>query len=192
MWIAGVDEAGRGPLAGPVVAAAVILPGGCRLDGLTDSKQLSEAQRAELEAAIKAQAVAWATGRAEVEEIEELNILWASMLAMKRAVEALDPAPDLALIDGNRCPELAMPAEAIVKGDQSEPVISAASIIAKQTRDREMVALDSLYPGYGFAQHKGYPTRQHLAALERHGVTAIHRKKYAPVRKLLAQDSVQE
>ncbi len=190
MWIAGVDEAGRGPLAGPVVAAAVILPEGYRLDGLADSKQLDEKQRSELEAAIKQQAVAWATGRAEVEEIEELNILWASMLAMKRAVEALTPTPDLALIDGNRCPELAVQAKAIVKGDQSEPVISAASIIAKQTRDREMAAMDALYPEYGFARHKGYPTRQHLAALEKHGVTAIHRKGYGPVRKLLVQQDL--
>lgn len=190
MWIAGVDEAGRGPLAGPVVAAAVILPEGYRLDGLADSKQLDETQRSELEAAIKQQAVAWATGRAEVEEIEELNILWASMLAMKRAVEALTPTPDLALIDGNRCPELAVQAKAIVKGDQSEPVISAASIIAKQTRDREMAAMDALYPEYGFARHKGYPTRQHLAALEKHGVTAIHRKGYGPVRKLLVQQDL--
>lgn len=182
--VAGVDEVGRGPLAGPVVAAAVILDPARPIDGLADSKKLSEAKREMLVPLIQARALAWALGRAEVEEIDALNILQASLLAMRRAVLALPVAPEFALIDGNRCPDLACPAEAIVKGDSRVAAISAASIIAKVARDREMVELDALYPGYGLAGHKGYPSPAHLAALERLGVTPIHRRSFAPVRRL--------
>lgn len=182
--VAGVDEVGRGPLAGPVVAAAVILDPARPIDGLADSKKLSEAKRQMLVPLIQARALAWALGRAEVEEIDALNILQASLLAMRRAVLALPVAPEFALIDGNRCPDLACPAEAIVKGDSRVAAISAASIIAKVARDREMVELDALYPGYGLAGHKGYPSPAHLAALERLGVTPIHRRSFAPVRRL--------
>lgn len=183
---AGVDEAGRGPLAGPVMAAAVILDPARPIVGLADSKMLSERQREALEREIKEKALAWAVARAEVEEIDTLNILWASMLAMQRAVIALNPAPQLALIDGNRCP-LSLPcrAEAIVKGDQTVPAISAASILAKVARDRELLILDAHYPGYGFAKHKGYPTKDHVAALEQLGVTAVHRRTFGPVRRML-------
>jgi len=184
--VAGVDEVGRGPLAGPVVAAAVILDPDRPIDGLADSKQLSEARREALAGQIRARARAWALGRAEVEEIDRLNILQASLLAMRRALAALAVAPDYALIDGNRCPTpLDCPAEAVIKGDQRVAVISAASIIAKVARDREMIALDADYPGYGLASHKGYPTRAHLEALQARGVTAIHRRSFGPVRKLL-------
>lgn len=183
--VAGVDEVGRGPLAGAVVAAAVILDPDNPIEGLADSKKLTEKRREALSEEIKEKALAWALGRAEVEEIDEINILQASMLAMKRAVEALDPQPDHALIDGNRCPELPCTSEAIVKGDSKEPAISAASIIAKVARDQEIVEMDKQYPGYGFASHKGYPSKAHLAALQELGVTPIHRKSYGPVRKLL-------
>lgn len=184
--VAGVDEVGRGPLAGPVVAAAVILDPARPIAGLADSKKLSEAKREALAPIIRERALAWALGRAEVEEIDTLNILHASLLAMRRAVLALSTAPELALIDGNRCPELPCPAEAVVKGDSRVAAISAASIIAKVARDREMVELDAQYPGYGLAGHKGYPSPTHLAALERLGVTPIHRRSFAPVRRLLA------
>jgi len=186
IFIAGVDEAGRGPLAGPVMAAAVILDPARPIFGLADSKQLTERQRDALEVEIKEKALAWAVARAEVEEIDTLNILQATLLAMRRALEELHPAPHLALIDGNRCPS-ALPcrAEAIVKGDQTVPAISAASILAKVARDRELLSLDARYPGYGFARHKGYPTKDHVAALELLGVTPVHRRSFGPVRRLL-------
>jgi ribonuclease HII len=183
--VAGVDEVGRGPLAGPVVAAAVILDPTRPVDGLADSKALTEKRREQLAEAIRARALAWSIARAEVEEIDDLNILHASLLAMRRAVLALEPAARYALIDGNRCPELPCPAEAIVKGDSRVAAISAASILAKVTRDREMVEMDRRYPGYGLASHKGYPSRQHLEALAQLGVTPIHRRSYAPVRRIL-------
>jgi len=183
--IAGVDEAGRGPLAGAVVAAAVILNPEKPISGLTDSKKLSERRREQFFELIQERALAWAVGRAEVAEIDEINILHASMLAMQRAVSQLQPSPQRALIDGNRCPDLPCPVEAIIKGDLTVPCISAASIIAKVTRDREMVALDHQYPGYGLAKHKGYPTKLHREALVRLGPTPIHRTSYGPVKKLL-------
>ena len=184
-YVAGVDEAGRGPLAGPVVAAAVILDPARPIEGLADSKKLSEARRDALAPIIRERALAWALGRAEVEEIDRINILQASLLAMRRAVLALSTPPEFALIDGNRCPELPCPSEAVVKGDSRVAAISAASIIAKVARDREMVELDAQYPGYGLAGHKGYPSPAHLAALERLGVTPIHRRSFGPVRRLL-------
>ena len=182
MLTAGVDEAGRGPLAGPVMAAAVILDLERPIAGLADSKKLSERQREMLEVEIMEKALAWSVARAEVEEIDTLNILHATMLAMQRAVNALNPVPQLALIDGNRCPpDLPCRAEAIVKGDQTVAAISAASILAKVARDRELLELEERYPGYGFAKHKGYPTRDHVAALERLGVTPVHRRSFDPV-----------
>lgn len=184
--IAGVDEVGRGPLAGAVVAAAVILDPNKSIEGLTDSKKLSEKKRDLLFDIIQRDALAWAIGRAEVEEIDDINILHASMLAMQRAVEQLSPQAEFALIDGNRCPALPCPSQAIVKGDLTEPCISAASILAKVTRDREMSVLDLQYPGYGFAKHKGYPTKVHMDALTRLGPTDIHRRTFGPVAKLLA------
>jgi len=183
--LAGVDEAGRGPLAGPVIAAAVILDSGNPIAGVMDSKLLTEARREKLALEIRAKSLAWGIGRAEIDEIERLNILYASMLAMQRAVMALAVEPELVVVDGNRCPDLQYRVEAIVKGDRLIPAISAASILAKVTRDREMIELDSAYPGYGFARHKGYPTRQHIQALQELGVSAIHRRSYAPVRRLL-------
>lgn len=183
--IAGVDEVGRGPLAGAVVAAAVILDPARPIEGLTDSKKLSERQRERLFPIIQERALAWAIGRAEVEEIDTLNILHASMLAMQRAVAGLAVAPVKALIDGNRCPALPCDAEAIVKGDLTEPAISAASILAKVTRDREMVMLDRQYPGYGLAKHMGYPTAVHLKALEALGPSPIHRRSFGPVKRFL-------
>lgn len=183
--VAGVDEVGRGPLAGAVVAAAVILDPAHPIEGLTDSKKLSEKKREALFVEIKAKALAWAVGRAEVEEIDEINILQASLLAMKRAVEALDPAPEHALVDGNKLPKLPCSADAIIKGDLTEPCISAASIIAKVTRDREMVEMDKKYPGYGLARHKGYPSKAHMEALLELGVTEIHRRTFGPVTRLL-------
>lgn len=186
---AGVDEAGRGPLAGPVFAAAVILSPDVSIDGLTDSKRLLPAQRQRMADEIRASAVAWGVGRSEVEEIDRLNILQATLLAMRRAVAALDPVPDEALIDGDRCPMLACPASAIVKGDQEVSVISAASVLAKVERDREMLALDARYPGYGFAQHKGYPTPQHIEMLHALGASPVHRRSFAPVRAVLASDA---
>jgi len=189
MLIAGVDEVGRGPLAGPVIAAAVILDPEKSIEGLTDSKLLSAKKREALAAEIHQSALAWALGRAEVEEIDDINILHASMLAMKRAVEALSITPDHVKVDGNRCPELNpslnCTVEAIIKGDLTEPEISAASIIAKVARDQEMMGFDIMYPGYGFASNKGYPTKQHREALIQHGVLAIHRRSFAPVKKLL-------
>ncbi|MFP3874558.1 MAG: ribonuclease HII [Thiohalophilus sp.] len=183
--LAGLDEVGRGPLAGPVVAAAVILDPARPIPGLLDSKRLSEARREQLAAQIQDQALAWAVARAGVAEIDRLNILQASLLAMQRALAALDPAPLEALVDGNRCPELPCPAQAVVRGDNCVPAIMAASILAKVSRDREMVALAGRYPGYGLEKHKGYPTRAHIAALQRLGVTDIHRRSFGPVRKLL-------
>jgi len=183
--VAGVDEVGRGPLAGPVVAGAVILDPERPIEGLADSKALSAARREALAELIEERALAWALGRAEVEEIDRLNILQASLLAMQRAVAGLDPAAEYALVDGNRCPALPCPAEAVIKGDATVAAIGAASIIAKVSRDRELIALDREYPGYGLARHKGYPSRQHLEALAALGVTPIHRRSYAPVRRLL-------
>jgi len=183
--VAGVDEVGRGPLAGPVVAAAVILHPDNPISGLADSKTLSEKKREMLADIIKSQALAWAIGRAEVEEIDHINILQASLLAMRRAVLALVPQASHVLVDGNRCPELPCTSEAIIKGDAIVPVISAASILAKVTRDREMVCMEASYPGYGFAKHKGYPTAAHLAALADLGVSLIHRRSFAPVKKYL-------
>jgi len=183
---AGVDEAGRGPLAGPVVAAAVILDPARPIRGLADSKVLSEAKRNTLAEQIMANAIAWSVGRAEIEEIDQINILQASLLAMRRAVLGLSPMAEFALIDGNRCPVLPCPAQAIIKGDATVPAISAASILAKVTRDREMLIMDAQYPGYGFAAHKGYPTRAHLTALDTLGVSPIHRRSFAPVRKHLS------
>ena len=183
--IAGVDEVGRGPLAGAVVAAAVILDPNNPIQSLTDSKKLTERQRQRLAIEIREKSISWALGRAEVEEIDEINILWASMLAMKRAVEALKVVPTFVKIDGNRCPDLNFPMEAIVKGDLIVPEISAASIIAKVARDQEMLEMDGRYPGYGFAKHKGYPTKQHQEALVELGVSAIHRLSFRPVQRLI-------
>lgn len=183
--LAGVDEVGRGPLAGPVIAAAVILDPARPVAGLDDSKALSEARREALAERIQAQARAWALGRAEPGEIDELNILRASLLAMARAVRALSLAPDYVLVDGRVCPDVACPSIPVIRGDQSIVSISAASIVAKVARDREMIALDDQYPGYGFARHKGYPTKAHLQALQSLGVSVIHRRSFAPVRACL-------
>lgn len=183
--LAGIDEVGRGPLAGPVVAAAVILDPARPIEGLLDSKRLSAARREKLATQIREQALAWAIGRAEVVEIDRLNILQASLLAMQRAVAALEPAPLEALVDGNRCPELPCPARAVIKGDNCVPAIMAASILAKVSRDQEMIEIAEHYPGYGLEKHKGYPTKSHIAALESLGVTEIHRRSFGPVRKLL-------
>lgn len=187
--VAGVDEVGRGPLAGPVVAAAVILDPARPIEGLADSKKLSEKRREALAILIRERALAWALGRAEVEEIDRLNILQASLLAMQRAVIALQPQAEFALIDGNRCPTLPCPAEAVIKGDERVQVISAASVIAKVARDREMVGLDEQYPGYGLARHKGYPTKAHIESLRRLGITNIHRRTFGPVRKIEQESS---
>jgi ribonuclease HII len=183
--VAGVDEVGRGPLCGAVVTAAVILDPARPILGLNDSKKLSEARREQLFDEICEKALAWCIARAEVEEIDQLNILQATMLAMQRAVEGLSVTPKLALIDGNRCPALKVPSAAVVKGDSQVPAIAAASILAKVSRDREMQLLDAQYPGYGIAAHKGYPTPVHLEALRRLGPTPIHRRSFAPVRALL-------
>jgi ribonuclease HII len=186
LLMAGVDEAGRGPLIGAVVASAVILHPQRPISGLADSKKLSEKRREVLEIEIKEKALAWSIGRAEVEEIDHLNILHATMLAMRRAIEALEVAPELVLVDGNRIPAgLTIRAEARVGGDASIAAISAASILAKTARDREMAKLDILYPGYGIAKHKGYPTRQHIDALAHLGVTPQHRRTFGPVKRLL-------
>jgi len=179
--VAGIDEAGRGPLAGPVVAAAVILDARRPVPGLADSKTLSPQRRDALAALIRERALAWSTASAAVAEIDALNILQATMLAMRRAVEALAIAPQEALVDGNRCPQLACRARAIVKGDRDVAAISAASILAKTTRDAMLVELDRAWPQYGFAQHKGYGTPAHLAALQRHGPCPAHRRSFAPV-----------
>lgn len=183
--IAGVDEVGRGPLAGDVVAAAVILDPARPIDGLRDSKKLSAARRERLAGVIRDRAIAWAVARASVAEIDRINILQAAMLAMHRAVAALDPQPEYVLVDGNRLPRWEYPSEPVVKGDDRVPAIAAASILAKVQRDRELVELDKHYPGYGFADHKGYPTRAHLSALETLGVTPVHRRSFGPVRRLL-------
>jgi ribonuclease HII len=185
--VCGVDEAGRGPLFGEVVAAAVILDPSQPIAGLGDSKQLSEKVRDQLFKLIWEQAIAVSIGRASVAEIDQLNILQASMLAMQRAVEGLSVQPDMALIDGNRCPTLACPAQAIVKGDAKELCIGAASIIAKVTRDQDMQAWHKRYPYYGLDKHKGYPTKQHLLALAEHGVCDQHRRSFGPVARILEQ-----
>ena len=185
----GADEAGRGPIAGPVFAAAVILDPDHPIAGLKDSKKLSEHRRDELALEIKQYARAWAIAECSIEEIDELNILHASMLAMKRAIESLAIRPELALIDGNRCPKLAIAAKAIVKGDDKVPAISAASILAKTVRDAVMLDLHRQYPEYGFDRHKGYPTAYHLEQLSIHGVSPVHRKTYAPVRKILEPEA---
>lgn len=183
--ICGVDEAGRGPLAGAVFAAAVILDPARPIAGLADSKKLSEKKRDALAIEIKEHALAWAIASSSVEEIDEINILQASLLAMKRAVESLGVVPTEVLIDGLHCPSLPMAMRAIVQGDSKEATISAASILAKTARDADLYELDKLYPEYGFAKHKGYPTPLHIQMLEQHGVLSIHRKSYAPVKKIL-------
>lgn len=184
--IAGVDEVGRGPLVGAVVTAAVILDPNNPIIGLADSKKLTEKKREKLFDEIQEKALCWSIGRAEPEEIDNINILHATMLAMQRAVAGLSITPDFVLIDGNRCPELSMPSQAVVKGDSLVQEISAASILAKVIRDREMVELDKVFPEYGFAKHKGYPTAYHLEKLALHGATEFHRKSFAPVRLVLA------
>ena len=193
IWICGVDEAGRGPLAGAVVAGAVVLDPENPIDGLKDSKKLSAGRREFLFEQIQLKAKAWGIGEASPTEIDQINILQATMLAMHRAIEDLTTRlggwPDKALIDGNRCPELPIAAEAIVKGDAKEPAISAASILAKVTRDRQMMALHERHPEYGFAQHMGYPTEAHLAALQHYGVCNEHRRSFSPVRNVLALHS---
>jgi ribonuclease HII len=181
MLIAGIDEAGRGPLAGPVVAAAVILDPARRVRGLRDSKVMTPEQRETVAIEIRAKAIAWAVASSDVGEIDAMNILRATLLAMRRAVERLSVQPIEALIDGDHCPQLTCPAYAIIKGDRDVPAISAASIIAKTTRDAMLVALDRDYPMYGFARHKGYGTPEHLAALDLHGPCPHHRKSFAPV-----------
>lgn len=185
-FLAGVDEVGRGPLAGDVMAAAVILDPQRPIQGLADSKKLTEARREQLFVEICECALSWSIARASVAEIDAINILQASLLAMHRAVEGLHVQPEHVLVDGNKLPRWRYSSEAVVQGDDRVPAIAAASIIAKVTRDREMVALDALYPGYGLAQHKGYPTKLHVAALQQLGVTPIHRRSFGPVRELLA------
>lgn len=192
--ICGVDEAGRGPLAGAVYASAVILNPEHHIDGLADSKKISENKRNMLAIEIKQHALAWAIASSSVEEIDELNILQASLLAMKRAVDAMQTQFEHILsgrelhvqVDGNKCPNISLPCEAIVKGDSKVQAISAASILAKTARDSELYELDKQYPMYGFAKHKGYPTKAHMETLQRYGVSPIHRRSYAPVRQLLA------
>ena len=183
--VCGVDEAGRGPLAGPVYAAAVILDPMKPIKGLKDSKLLSAARRETLSIAIQENSIAFAIAQASVEEIDRLNILQATMLAMQRAVQALRVAPGEAWIDGNRCPKLACRTRAIVQGDRLHEVISAASILAKTARDAEMLRMHERFPQYGFDRHKGYPTPEHLALLELHGASEIHRRSFAPVRRIL-------
>jgi ribonuclease HII len=185
--IAGVDEVGRGPLAGAVVAAAVILDPNNPIEGLADSKKLTEKRREALFPLIQEYALDWCIARASEAEIDELNILQASLLAMQRAVLGLKLVPEKVLVDGNRCPELPYPSEAIIKGDSLVPAISAASILAKVVRDREMVAFEDTYPGYGFAKHKGYPTALHRQALKLLGATPIHRRSFAPVKAVLSK-----
>ena len=189
IWVCGVDEAGRGPLVGAVVAGAVVLDPNNPIEGLKDSKKLTAARREYLYEQIISKAKAWGVGEASPAEIDEINILQATMLAMRRAIEDLTTRlgawPDKAIIDGNRCPELPIAAEAIVKGDAKEPAISAASIVAKVTRDRQMKSLHDLYPEYGFAQHMGYPTEAHFAALKQYGACDQHRRSFSPVRKAL-------
>ena len=193
IWVCGVDEAGRGPLAGAVVAGAVVLDPENPIAGLKDSKKLSATRRDFLFEQIQLKSKAWGIGEASPTEIDEINILQATMLAMRRAIEDLATRlgswPDKALIDGNRCPELPISSEAIVKGDAKEPAISAASILAKVTRDRQMMALHNLHPQYGFAQHMGYPTAAHFAALKEFGACSEHRRSFSPVRNVLALHS---
>jgi ribonuclease HII len=184
--VCGVDEAGRGPLAGPVVAAAVILDPARPIAGLNDSKKLSEKKRDALAVEIREKALAWCVAEASVEEIDELNILWASMLAMQRAVAGLSVKPVSALVDGNRCPKLEVPVEAVVKGDGKIASIAAASILAKTVRDAGMLALHAQYPQYGFDRHMGYPTAAHCAALAEHGASPVHRKTFGPVARQLS------
>ena len=183
--VAGVDEAGRGPLAGPVIAAAVILSPGCKIVGVQDSKRLSPVQRERLARQVREQAIAWSVASASVEEIDTLNILQASLLAMRRALEALSPPADLALVDGNQLPQVSICARAIIGGDVSEPVISCASILAKTHRDALMRELDHEFPGYGFAEHFGYPTPAHRQRLFALGPCPIHRQTFAPVREAM-------
>jgi ribonuclease HII len=186
--ICGVDEAGRGPLAGPVFAAAVILDRARPIPGLRDSKKLNEAKRDELAPLIRTHAIAWAVAKASEEEIDRLNILQASLLAMKRAVYALSTVPTLALIDGNKCPVMRIQSIAIVEGDDKIDSISAASILAKTARDAALVKLHKQYPQYGFDQHKGYGTALHLERLREHGASPVHRRSFAPVREVLERD----
>jgi ribonuclease HII len=189
VWVCGVDEAGRGPLVGAVVAGAVVLDPDKPIEGLKDSKKLTAAKRDFLYEQILQNAKAWGVGEASPAEIDQINILQATMLAMRRAIEDLSDRlgtwPGKALIDGNRCPELPIVAEAIIKGDAKEPAISAASIVAKVTRDRQMMRLHEQYPEYGFAQHMGYPTEAHFAALKQYGACSEHRRSFSPVRKVL-------
>jgi len=192
MLIAGIDEAGRGPLAGPVISAAVILDPKQKISFLADSKKLTEVRRESLFEEICTKALAWAIGRAEVDEIDRLNILQATLLSMQRAVASLGVLPVKVLVDGNCCPMLKFPVEAIIDGDNLIPEISAASILAKVTRDREMVRLDKEYPGYGFAKHKGYPTVAHRNCLKKLGPCLIHRRSFAPVRELLSAVEIVE
>ncbi len=187
-FIAGVDEVGRGPLVGDVVTAAVILDPNNPIEGLNDSKKLSEKKRLALLPEIKEKALAWSVGRCSPREIDELNIFQATMVAMQRAVEGLRIKPDLVLIDGNKIPQLPMNAEAVVKGDLRVAQISAASIIAKVVRDQEMEELDKQYPQFGFAKHKGYPTKAHFEAIEQHGVIDEHRRSFGPVKRALGLD----
>ena len=186
---AGIDEAGRGPLAGPLVVAAVVLDPARRINGIADSKQLGEAEREKLYVRITERAIAFSVVVIEVEEIDRINIFQATMHGMRRALLALQPCPQIALVDGNRLPpDLPCPARAIIGGDDSEPAIGAASILAKVTRDRLMCELDARHPGYGFARHKGYSTPEHFDALRRHGPCALHRRSFAPVRAALQGD----
>lgn len=187
--IAGVDEVGRGPLVGSVVAAAVILDPNNPIDGLRDSKKLSQKKRDALEIEIKNKALSWCLGSATAQEIDQINILQASLLAMQRAVEGLSIEPDWALVDGNKLPQLNCQAQAIVKGDDRVPAISAASILAKQARDREMLALAKRYPEYGFERHKGYPTKEHLALIRQIGFTEEYRMSFKPIRALLQEQN---
>jgi len=193
IWVCGVDEAGRGPLVGAVVAGAVVLDPNNPIEGLKDSKKLTAARREYLYEQIMEKAKAWGVGEASPAEIDDINILQATMLAMRRAIEDLTSRlgtwPDKALIDGNRCPELPIAAEAIIKGDTKEPAISAASIVAKVTRDRQMMSLHERHPEYGFAQHMGYPTEAHFAALKEYGACEEHRKSFSPVRRVLELQS---
>ncbi len=188
VYLAGVDEVGRGPLAGDVVTAAVILDPDNPVEGLRDSKKLSEKRREKLFVEIQEKAISWAVARCSVAEIDDLNILQASLLAMKRAVDALAVKPEFVAVDGNKLPKWEYASQAVVKGDDKVAAIAAASILAKVTRDRELVAMEERYPGYGFAKHKGYPTKQHILALQELGITPEHRKSYAPVQKIIEQN----
>lgn len=184
-FIAGVDEAGRGPLVGSVVAAAVILDPDQPIEGLNDSKKLTEKKRERLEIEIKQKALAWSVVSVDEQVIDQINILQASLLAMKRSVEALEIVPDMVLVDGNKCPDISHPVEAIVKGDSKVAAIAAASILAKVARDRQMLELHKTYPEYAFDRHKGYGTKLHMQLLLEHGPCPLHRKSFAPVKKLL-------